>query len=507
MIKLKLLAAFILLAPWLAQAQTVTSFEGIDASGLGHPEHDVDPNGAVGTKQYMEWTNVAFQAYDKVTLAPVWSTPLGGSSPWRHNGVYNCVIAGDGVVLFDRLASRWVIAAHNSPGAQGPYNYCVAVSNTDDLASSSLAWYTYSFPLDTVLGKNAEGNLYFPDWPKLGTWSDGYYVSFDAMDINQGYRIIGSVFCALDRTNMLTGAPANPMQCFTDPSPLPTNGVSFLRHSPIPADVEGTTPPPAGRHEFFVSIQNPPRDGKSTTSNSINLWNFHVNWENPALSTFTRSSLAVPSYAPGCYMITLPTNTYCAPEPAIRPDNSHYHVDSMGDRLMPRLAYRNFGSYQSWLVSHTVRVGTGASAQTGVRWYELRGNGTPKIYQSATVSPDKSLYRFMPSIAQDHQGNAAVGYSTSSTLFHPGLAASWWSLKQTFKPTEIALQSGGGDEENSRNWGDYSSMTVDPVDDCTFWYVNEYFQEDEIGTSFNWDTRIAKFALPSCNAARRAVRK
>src|SRR5580700_8654665 len=130
MIKSKLLAALILFSPWLTQAQTVTSFEGIDASELAHPEHDIDPNGAIGTKQYMEWTNVAFQAYDKVTLEPVWSTPPGGSSPWKHNGIHNCVIAGDGVVLFDRMASRWVIAGHNSPGAPGPYNYCVAVSNT-----------------------------------------------------------------------------------------------------------------------------------------------------------------------------------------------------------------------------------------------------------------------------------------------------------------------------------------------------------------------------------------
>jgi len=503
MIKSKLLAALVLLTSWFVQAQTVTSFEGIDASQLGRPEHDVDPNGAVGTKQYMEWTNVAFQAYDKVTFAPVWSTPQGGSSPWRNNGIHGCNIAGDGVILFDRLASRWVIAAHNSPGTDGPYYYCVAVSNTDDLASSTLAWYAYQFPVDPVLGRNSQGHLYFPDWPKLGTWSDAYYVSLDAMDINQSYRIIGSVFCALDRTNMLAGAIPNPMQCFTDPSPLPTNGGPFLEHSPIPADIEGTTAPPAGRHEFFVSIQNPPRDGHSTTSTTINLWDFHVDWVNPALSTFTNSPLTVPTYTPGCYTATRLTNTVCVPEPTLRPNGTHYLIDSVGDRLMPRLAYRNFGSYESFLVSHAVRVGTGVSAQTGIRWYELRGSGTPRIFQSATVSPDKALFRFMPSIAQDHLGNAAVGYSTSGAQAHPGLRASSWSLKTKSKPVEVILQNGGGDEENATNWGDYSSMTVDPVDDCTFWYVNQYFQEDETGTSKTWDTRIAKFANPSCHAVKK----
>jgi hypothetical protein len=507
MIKSKLLAAFLLLTSCFMQAQTVTSFEGIAASQLGRPEHDVDPNGAIGTKQYMEWTNVAFQAYDKVTLAPLWPTPQVGNSPWKENGITGCNIAGDGVILFDRLASRWVVAGHNSPGAPGPYYYCIAVSNTDDLASTTLAWFAYKFPLDPVLGTNAEGHLFFPDWPKLGTWADAYYLSFDAMDIDQSFRIVGSAFCALDRTNMLTGSTANPMQCFTDPSPFPAKGAPFLGHSPIPADVEGTTPPPNSRHEFFVSIQNPPRNGKSTTSTSLNLWNFHVDWADPSLSTFTHSSLAVTAYAPGCYTTALPTNTVCAPEPAVRPNGSHYHIDSVGDRMMPRLAYRNFGSYQSWLISHTVRVGTGASMQTGVRWYELRGNGTPKVYQIGTVSPDKTLYRFMPSIAQDHVGNAAVGYSTSSTLLHPGLAASSWSLKQAFKPAEVGLHSGGGDEENTADWGDYSSMTVDPVDDCTFWYVNQYFQEDETGSSYNWDTRIAKFALSSCHEGVKAAKK
>lgn len=233
----------VLLTSWGMQAQVVTSFEGINAAQDPHPEHDVDPNGAVGTRQFLEWTNVAFQAYDKVTFAPVWSSPQPGATPWKNNGVKNCNINGDGVVLFDRLASRWVIAGHNSPGIAGPYYYCVAVSNTDDLASSTLHWYAYQFPLDPVLGTNAEGHLFFPDWPKLGTWSDAYYLSFDALDVNQGYKVIGVVFCALDRTNMLTGSSPNPMQCFSDPNPLPASGSLYLKHSPVPADIEGTVPP------------------------------------------------------------------------------------------------------------------------------------------------------------------------------------------------------------------------------------------------------------------------
>jgi hypothetical protein len=162
------------------------------------------------------------------------------------------------------------------------------------------------------------------------------------------------------------------------------------------------------------------------------------------------------------------------------------------------MGYRNFGTYQSFLISHTVQVGAGTNQQTGIRWYELRGSGLPVLYQNGTVTNGSSLYRFMPSIAQDKVGNAAAGYSVSSSAVHPGIRAAYWSLPSKTTPTEIALQNGIGDEENSSHWGDYTSMTVDPVDGCTFWYVNQYYNVSEIGTAINWDTRIANFKLPTC---------
>jgi len=101
-------------------------------------------------------------------------------------------------------------------------------------------------------------------------------------------------------------------------------------------------------------------------------------------------------------------------------------------------------------------------------------------------------------MAQDKDGNAAVGYSVSSSLTHPGIRASWWNLPNHTAPVEKGIQGGGGDEENAKNWGDYTSMTVDPVDDCTFWYVNQYFAQNETGNQINWNTRIANFKVPSC---------
>jgi Abnormal spindle-like microcephaly-assoc'd, ASPM-SPD-2-Hydin len=486
----KILAIFLLLAS-CAVAQTVTSFDGMAAAQVAKPEFDVDPNGAIGTKQFMEYVNLYYQAYDKVTFAPVWSQPQPLSTPFTKNKMNACgAISGDGMIIFDRLASRWVLAGHT--GGKNNYLYCVAVSSTDDLSSSSLTWYTYQISLNPILGTNAEGDVYFPDWPKIATWADAYYATIDLNDVDSNYAEVGIVACALDRTNMLINGTPNSPQCFRETGPL-SDGI-YLAHSVIPADVDGTTPPPVGRDEYMVSIQNPPIDGVTTTSGTFNLWDFHVDWSNPSLSTFTQSSISVAPYEPGCYTVHSPVQTVCVPEPST--NSTKEYIDSVGDRFMPRFAYRNFGSYESFLVSHDVQPGT--SQQTGIRWYEMRGPGTPFVYQDGTISPDSNTYRFIPSIAEDSSGNAAVGYSISSSTTHPGMNASWWSLTDANAPTEITLYDGAADLENTWHWGSYDSMTVDPVDGCTFWYVNEYYPQNQTGSAINWHTRIANFQAPGC---------
>jgi hypothetical protein len=170
----------------------------------------------------------------------------------------------------------------------------------------------------------------------------------------------------------------------------------------------------------------------------------------------------------------------------------------VGDRLMPRLSYRHFGTYESFLVSHTVKVGvTTNNTRTGIRWYELRGSQTPAIYRTGTINPDTALFRFLPSIAQDHAGNAAAGYNVSSNTVHPSIKASWWNLSSPKKPIELSIYNGAGDSVSAMNWGSYSSMTVDPVDGCTFWYVSEYLASNQIGAP-DWNTRIANFKVPTC---------
>jgi hypothetical protein len=504
----------------------LASFNGMNSTSVsgGTTEDDIDPNGAVGTKQFMEYVNTSYQAYDKTTLAPVWSMPQSIGTPWNVINAPHCEdpkIQLDAVILFDRLANRWVIAAKTT--TQDGYYFCLAVSNTDDLASPTLNWYAYYFDISPYLGGNADGT-YLPDWPKVGTWWNGYYAAMDLVDVKQQTEN-GMLICAFNRTSMLAGAALSPslMQCATAVS---QSGGGYLAHSLIPADVDGTTPPPnngaTGRDEYLVSIENP-SGTSSTKSTVINLWDCKLNWGTPSLSC-TNSQPTVATYTPGCYTTALPSQTDCVPEPGV-PGIGGLFVDSVGDRFMPRFAYRNFGSYESFLISHTVQTGPGLSntcttncqdaQQTGIGWYELQGNGsnTPVLAQQGTINPDTTNFRFLPSIAQDKTGNVVAGYSVSSPVSDPGINVSYWNLKDpggpATAPTEVSILAGSGEEVpynpttnsvvNSGQWGSYASITVDPTDDCTFWYVNEYWPTTIVtGYPTSWATNISYFQIPGC---------
>jgi hypothetical protein len=301
--------------------------------------------------------------------------------------------------------------------------------------------------------------------------------------------------CAFDRTDMLVNGTANAPICLGQMS-SPVTSV-YLAHSLIPADVEGTNPPPTGRDEFFTSIENPVLGDGATTSNTFNLWDFHVDWTNPSASTLTESSITEAPYQPGCYTVGQPVDTICVPEPSTA--STGEYIDSVGDRFMPSMSYRNFGAYESFVVSHTIQATSGKDQQTAIRWYELRanGSGTPTLYQDGNIDPDNVTYRFMPSIAEDANGNAAAGYNISSSETHPGMNAAYFSLTNPTAPTEITLYDGAGDEENTWHMGSYSSMTVDPEDGCTFWYVAQYFPTNQTGAPA-WGSRISNFALPGC---------
>ena len=279
----------------------ITSFDGLKQSdGAGV---DVDPNGAVGTKQYVEYVNTAFQAYDIVTGQTVWQSPKQIETLWPSastgcNAVTTNgkpVIQLDVQIIFDRLASRWVVGAKTSDPNYGGYYLCLAVSNTDDLSSPNLTWTSISSPLSaSLLGTNLSNITNFPDWPKFSTWTDAsgqqsaYYATIDLLDKSTCSQTIpcnsevGAVVCAFDRTGILKNPNnVNPAVACVNVSNLDSRLWSnsiFMGHSLIPADIDGTTAPPAGRDQFMLSIQNPINDGVTLTSNTLNLWDFHVDW-------------------------------------------------------------------------------------------------------------------------------------------------------------------------------------------------------------------------------------
>jgi hypothetical protein len=412
-----------------------------------------DTEGATGATQFVEFINVEYSVYNKTTGALVLG-PLQGNSLWSGFGG-PCALDnnGDTIVVYDQLANRWVFSQH-ADSTVGQSLQCVAVSTTSDATGS---YFRYSFVVDN--------NLYFPDYPKLTLWPDAYYLSIN-LQTETGFNPVAPYVCALDRTKMLTGATAT-AQCFQLSSTYQTSTL-------LPADLDGSVLPPPGAPNYMLSL----------ATNALNIWQFHVDFTNPLNTTLTGPvALPVAAYSEAC------GGTICIPQPG-----TTQQVDSLGDRLMWRLAYRNFGAHESLVATHSVV----ANSSTGVRWYEIRSPASnPIVYQSGTYAPD-SNYRWMGSIAMDRAGNIAEGYSVSSSTMFPSIRYSGWQptvdSKGVFE-SENTLISGTGSETGSGRWGDYTSMTVDPSNDCTFWFVGQY----QLTTGGQlWRTRIGSFSFPSC---------
>ena len=441
----------------------VGTTNGLNFAGVGQGDYGFtdqyappDTNGAVGATQYVQWVNTSFAVFDKSTGLIVAGFPKAGNSIWSGFGG-GCATNNDGdpIVQYDKLANRWILTQFSV--STTPYLQCVAVSTTSDATGS---YYRYAFSF---------GTTQFPDYPKLGVWPDGYYMSFNIF--NNGKTFAGAKACALDRNAMLTGAAAT-MQCFQ----LSTSYGGLL-----PSDLDGITAPPAGSPDYFMNFG----------SNSLNLWKFHVNFATPASTTFTGpTNIPVAAFSAACS-----GGGTCIPQPS-----TSNKLDSLADRLMYRLAYRNRSGVESLLVNHSVTVsGNKRTSVTSVRWYEIRiSSGTPSVYQQGTLSGSDGISRWMGSIAMDKQGNIALGYSASSSSVFPSIRYTGRLVTDTLgtMQKENIIQAGGGSQTGSlHRWGDYSAMTVDPVDDCTFWYTSEYLKASG---SFNWSTRIASFKFPGC---------
>ena len=434
------------------------NFDGIPFPGVGCNCAPPDTNGEVGATQYVQIVNTGYQVFNKTTGASVFG-PVGISTIWSgFGGVCQASGFGDPVVIYDQLANRWVISQFAGTGV--PTDECIAVSTTSDATGS---YNRYGFHLGTN----------FFDYPKLAVWPDAYYMSMNVFNA-AGTAFLGPQPFAFDRAAMLAGNPAT----------FITTGITggATEETYLPSDLDGSTLPPAGAPNSFV-------EWPTGSPLAYRIYHFHVDWTTPGNSTFTLFA----SPAAAAFTQLCPTTRNCVPQLGTAD-----RLDGIGDRLMFRAAYRNFGDHEALVTNYTVS----SNSVAGVRWVELRNvtNGpvtTP--FQESTYQPD-STWRWMGSAAMDHNGNLAVGFSASSATINPqiryaGRLAS--DPLNTLAQGEATLFAGTGSQTDTvSRWGDYSDMTVDPVDDCTFWYTNEYYA---VTASFNWRTRIGKFKFPSCS--------
>lgn len=430
------------------------NFDGLGAGGGYTPNAaPPDTNGAIGATQYVQWVNEAFAVYSKTTGARI-AGPTNGNQLFTNLGsTHPCAVNNDGdpIVQYDKANNRWVLTQFSvTNGATQGYYQCIAVSQTSD-ATGAYNVYAYKQPN-------------FNDYPKFGVWADGYYATYNMF---AGNTFAGARLCAYDRAKMLTGAPATE-QCFQ---------LSSAYGGVLPADLDGTIAPPAGSPEYYVNFG----------SNSLNVWKHHVDFTNSGNSTLTGpTTISVAAFSEACAGGT------CIPQ-----SGTTQQLDSLADRLMYRLAYRHFADgHEAMVVNHSVNPGTGPVS--GVRWYELRlSSGTPSVYQQGTFAPGSNS-RWMGSIAMDKVGDIGLAYSTSSSTIHPSInfTSRVPGTALGTMGTESSIISGTGSQLSALSrWGDYSALTVDPVDDCTFWYTTEYLKTD--GT-YNWSTRIASFKLSTC---------
>ena len=470
------------------------NFEGLRSTDnipiLGGQVLPPDTIGDVGPTQYVQAVNSVFRVYSKT------GTPL---TPVRSLGSLFASIGGpcaandgDPTVNYDALADRWVITQFGVPD---PFFQCVAISQTGDATGP---YYAYQF--------NAGGNNLFNDYPKFGVWPDAYYQTTNQFE--GGVTFADAGVYAYDRRRMLAGDPNATFIFFNTSELFPGQGIGGV----LPSTIDNSTaPPPPGRPNTFAYFTAD--EFGDPQGDALRLFDFRANFDNPAASSFTEraeSPVRVAAFNP-----LTPTGRNDVEQPTPAPVNTY--LDTIGDRIVHRLQYRNFGTAlapdETLVVNQTVNVGTGntvATHQAAPRYYQLRavgGTGQFVVQNQGTFVPEgieptatTVPNRWMGSVALDNDGNLALGYSVSSLSIFPSIRVTGrlaTDPPNTLQPEVSMIEGSGRQTSTSGRWGDYSSMNVDPVDDCTFWYTQEYYQTT---SAANWQTRIANFRYPSCTA-------
>jgi hypothetical protein len=418
-----------------------------------------DPTGAPGLEHYVQWVNVHYAFFNKdgSVVDLVGNDFVSGNALWSgFGGACESDNDGDPIVLYDQLADRWMLSqfAVASGGGTGPFYQCLAVSQTSDPLGS---WYRYEYVWPNNL---------FNDYPKFGLWPDGYYLTVNQFTGNDAWR--GAGVAVFEREKMIAGNPSAGIQYWD----LGTGWGSL-----VPSDLDGSTEPPQGSPAYLFTASNGVTD-------YINIWEVSMDWDTPGNSTCgdgsndPNSSVVVTSFVTS-QGITQPGGAT---------------LDTLSYRLMHRAPYRNFGTHESIVLSHAVMN------PTLMRWYEIRDpGGTPVLHQEGSYQPD-TTERWMGTIAMDRMGNMMMGYSASDDTVSPSIRMAGRLADDplgTLPVGEIEVMTGSGYQRNVDRWGDYTTMAIDPVDDCTFWFTGQY--TDNVGI-FNWRTRVVAIRFPNCEA-------
>ncbi|MDD5369879.1 MAG: hypothetical protein PHQ40_12400 [Anaerolineaceae bacterium] len=431
------------------------------------------PSGDVGPNHYVLMTNIRFAIYNKtggllygpVRIQTIW-TGFGGPCETTNGGTP--------IVLYDQLADRWLLSQTTYEGPT--YYLCVALSTGPDPIGT---YYRYAF----------SSGASYSDLPRYAVWPQAYFASAHEMAADfSGFT--GVRVYAFDRAQMLAGNPSPRVVSFFAPTgTTPYNVGDGL----LPADLEGNLLPPPDSPGYFLGSM----DNDSLTAapqDALTLWKFKVDFDTPANSKFTLSATLPVAAFDSIFPCTTPRN--CIPQP----NTSQKLEFSSGQQLDWRVTYRNFGSHESLTASQSVEASLGLA---GIRWYELRNpGGAPVVYQQGTYAPGASdgVHRWMGSLAMDQLGNLALGYSASDgistypSIRYTGRLAGD-ALGQMTLGEGVIIDGLGAQTNTIPRWGSYSSMTVDPVDGCTFWYANEYYPTSSAAA---WRVRVGAFKYEQC---------
>ncbi len=468
---------------------TQQNFEGLSNQDnfniFGFRVNPPDPVGEVGPNNYVEMANLTFAVYDKAgnrLLGPVDTGTL-----WSGFSVPDCTDpSGDPVVLYDQITDRWILSQFTTSGLDDPskpFWNCVAVSTTSDPTGS---YYRYAFETGHF--------QFFPDYPKYGNWTDSYVLTTREFGPTVEYGI--GVY-ALEKNKMVNGQPARAVSFFLDSAVVP---LELMGDGLLPADIDGKQKPKTDAAVPIVGTQDDGA-GYGATFDALNIWDLKVKWNSIASGSLTLNS-QLPTAPFDSIFPCAPTARDCLPQPGIVDPNQYLDILSYRQRPTFRLAYRNFKDHESLVTSQSVEAAPGVA---GERWYEVRRTGeTYSLFQQGTYAPGDGVHRWMGSIAQDKKGDMALGYSVVNGVdVFPGIRYTGRlagdPLGQMTLGEGTIIDGSGVQRTTNSRWGDYTDMTVDPVDDCTFWYVNEYYTlAGQLSSTAGWQTRIASFKLPGC---------